>query len=771
MNKRAIINVAVAIIVMAFIFNAGQVGLWTFVALISYIACRLLIYVLRSYCRYRKNKSISKRESVLKMTACLMGVFFITGTIIYINTFPTIGLDHNAEFNNAELIIRSMICSLDMFMLDVDSNILDRLDSHPLLKGLITTQAAFSFVCTLTLLVSLVFSRAKAYYRLHRITRISEEKNHLYIFFGVNENSKLLAKDISENDQKAISLFVDDANMKEDENDSWDNIVSLFAHRQKTFDLADHSRAIVAIASKQLCDIEEEDIISDDFDVLSLVGLRKIRDLIKALDKFPGESQLQVFFLSDDEDNNIRGLINLAKDTTIRSAASFGGIEHKIYCHARYNGPNRVVEDLAVRKHLNVEIIDSSHLAVELLKSKPEDQPVRVAVLSKEYPTMVDHPLKCLIVGFGEVGRDSFRFLYEFGTFIQMKDGKPHEANPSITVIDTKIDSLSGLFRVNTPALEHYYKDHYLVFKKLDYNNYNFYNKCLSEEVCLKLNYIVLALGDDDQNIALASNIFNRIRRFREDMSHLIIMVRCVKEEKFDMMQKVAAHYNNSSGVSHDVIRLFGNPKEIYSYKTIIRDDLASKGKEFFSNYVRIRKESDDWKSRRERLTKVEAMESGELGYPNIDNLRKLRRQESQDMANALHADTKTWLLKEALGKKYDWKDFMIRLFDYDGASTMQGSDSDIYFPHLTEEENDVMLNLAMLEHARWNAAHSLLGYVDNKGDDHNCNEKTLRHNCLKEWSKLSEEAKASNWDYKAYDFCVIETSIAILKGNIGIIS
>lgn len=764
MSKRAIINIAVSIIVMAFVFNAGSIGLWTFIAIISYIACRLLIYVIRACCRYRKNKIISKRESVLKMTACLMGIFFITGTIIYIKTFPIIGSDHDVVFNNAELIIRSMICSLDMFMLDVDSNILDRLDSHPFLKGIIISQAAFSFVCTLTLIVSLVFSRAKAYYKLHRITKISPEKNHLYIFFGVNENSKLLAKDINDNDCKSISLFIDDANVNEDENDSWDNIVSLFAHRQKTFDLAEHSSALVAIASKQLCDIDDDDIKSDDFDVLSLVGLSKIRDLIGELDKFPGESQLHVFFLSDEEDDNIRGLINLAKDSTIRSAASNGEIDHKIYCHARYNGPNRVVEDLAVRKHLNVEIIDSSHLAVELLKSKPEDQPVRVAVLSKEYPTMVDHPLKCLIVGFGEVGRDAFRFLYEFGTFIQMKDGKPHEANPSITVIDTKMDLLSGLFRVNTPALEHYYKDHYLKFKKLDYNSYNFYNKCLAEEECLKLNYIVLALGDDDQNIALASNIFNRIRRFRKDMSHLIIMVRCVREEKFEMMQKVAAHYNNSSGVSNDVICLFGNPKDIYSYKTIIRDDLANKGKEFFSNYVRIRKERDDWKSRRERLTKVETLENGELGYPDIDKLRKLRRQESQDMANALHAATKTWLLKSAFAEGYDWKNLKIRLFDYDGSSTMKGANDNIFYPNLSDEENEIILYLAMLEHARWNAAHSLLGYVDIHADEHSCDERTLHHNCLKDWDRLSDESKASKWDYKAYDFCVIETSIAIIN-------
>ncbi len=767
MSKRAIVNIAVVIILTAFVFNAGTIGLWTFIGVVSYIACRLVIYVIKSLHGYVKNKGLSKRESMLKMTACFMGIFFITGTILYIITFPIIAKDHDVKINNAELIIRSMICSLDMFMLDVDSNILDRMDSHPIRKGFLITQAAASFICTITLLVSLVFSRAKAYYRLHRGTKISIDKNHLYLFFGVNDNSRLLSTDIRQKDKGSIILFIDEANVKEDENDSWDNIVSLFAHRQKTFDLADDSNALVAIASKQLCDIDDDKLKSDNLDILNMVGLGKIRDLIRSLINFPGKSQLHIFFLSDNEDNNIRGLINLAKDITIRNIASDKEIEHKIYCHARYNGPNRVVEDLALRKQMNVEIIDSSHIAVELLKSKPADQPVRVAHLSEHYPTMVDKPLDCLIVGFGEVGRDAFRFLYEFGTFMQMKDGYPMEANPKITVIDSKMDELSGLFMANTPALGFDKHKGPLALKKLDYRNQYFYTKCLSERQCNTLNYIVLALGDDDQNIALASNIFNRIRRYRNEMTHLIIMVRCIKEEKYELMQKVAAHYNRGSGVKHDIIRLFGNPKEIYSYNTIICDDLTNKGKTFFSNYVRLQKGDNDWKSRHEKLAAVEILKNGEVGYPNIDSLRKLRRQESQDMANALHAATKMWLLQKSLGKNFDWNGFLRRYFDYNGASTMRGAQEDIYYPRLSSEENMIIHNLAMLEHARWNAAHILLGYQNNSSDNHGCDEKTQHHNCLKSWQALDSESDATGYDYKAYDFCVIDTTIAISKEDL----
>lgn len=769
-NRRTIVNIAVCLIVLTFIFNGGTAGYWLFIVIFAYFAVRLVISIIKSYLRHIHNKDASRREYVVKMTARLMGLFFVTGTLLYAFTFPAIEKHHDVTYNNAELIMRSLICSLDMFMLDVDSNILDRLDNEPLLKGALVVQAGISFLCTITLLVSLIFSRAKAYYTLHRKTKITAEKCHLYVFFGVNENSKLLARDIHANDAGSIIIFVDDANINDDENDSWDNIVNLFTHKQKTFDFADESSALVAIASKQLCDIDEDRLQATDCDVLSIIELDRVKAIIRSLQQYPGESQLHIFFLSDNEDNNIRSLINLAKDKTILSVADDKGVPEKIYCHARYNGPNRVVEDLAVRKGLDVEIVDSSHLAVELLKSKAADQPVRVASLSEEYPTTVTRPIEALIVGFGEVGRDAFRFIYEFGTFIQVCDGEAKTAKPRITAIDSKMDTLDGAFEANTPAISYGGE---IALKQIDCHSVRFYDSVLTKELCQTINYIVLALGDDDQNIALATNIFNRIRRYRESMSGLIIMVRCVKDEKREMMEKIADHYNKGCGDGDiHVIRLFGNPKEIYSYDTIIRDSLTRKGIAFMENYQNIRCENDTWAKRRERLTGISVRNAGEIIYPNIDNLRKLRRQESQDLANALHTATKMWLLQQAFGAAYDWNDFINRIFDISGSPTISGEMAAITYPHLTTAENRVMLYLAMLEHARWNAAHELLGY--NRNDTTaKCDEKTLLHNCLKDWDELdgeSHKASSPDWkcDYKSYDFSVVNTSVALTRDELG---
>lgn len=766
MSKKTLFNLIFVVLAMAFVFNSDAIGRWVFIAILCYIALRLVLQAIRYYRRYRTYKGSSGKERILKLLACLMGVFFISGTVIYMLAFPVIGFDHHVQFNNAELIIRSMISSLDMFMLDVDSNILDRLDSHPLLKGFIITQAAFSFVCTVTLLISLVYSRAKAFYFLHRKTRITTDKNHLYLFFGIGENSRLLAKDINEKDNRAVIIFIDEAVVKDDENDSWNNIVTLFTHRQKTFDLAEDSKALVAISSTRLSDVEEDWIQRSQPDIFSMIGLDRIREFILDLFKFPGEAQLHVFLLSEDEEGNIRGLLRLAKDSTILSIAAEKVVEHRIYCHARYNGPNHIIEDLAVRRKLNVEIVDSSHLAVELLKASPDDQPIRKAILSKEYPAMVEKPLDCLIVGFGEVGRDSFRFLYEFGTFMQMKDGIPCEVKPRITAVDSRMKEIEGLFRVNKPALKFNSVNGPLSLLDLDWHQTEFFNRCLNPERCRSLNYVVLALGNADQNISLATTMFNLIRRHRENMSHLVIMVRCVEMEKMEILEKVAAHYNKGQGNDgNDVIRLFGSPAEIYSYDTIIKEDLLNRGKAYYLNYARLRGENADWDRRHRLQTEVTLSETGEPGFPNLDKLRKLRRQESQDMANALHASTKTWLLRKTLGDSCDWDDFVSRLFDYDGAPLKEGHYADIRYTGLTDRENELMLRLAMLEHARWNSAHELLGYVHGGDTCHSCDERTQVHNCILSWSQLDEESEkvsSPEWkcDYKSYDFSVVDTSI-----------
>ncbi|MDE7386470.1 MAG: hypothetical protein K2N28_04975 [Muribaculaceae bacterium] len=782
--KGGLLLIGIAFIV-SLISVSEEFGMWLTVTLLV-LGGLTLLYSLSSQFKKALVKPAHRlyaKDFSLKFMATLMGFFLILGTLLYIYVFYTIGHDallandpaHTVQFSNAEYLLRSLICSLDLFMLDLDSNILDRLDGHAALKGWLAIQAVLSFACTVAMLVGLVYSRLHAYYRLNYATRITDSKNHLYLFFGNNKPSESLIKDIVKNDPKVVAIIIDEANLKEDNNDEWEGIVSLIAHKQKVFKTADKIGAHVAIASQQPGDIDEAITSREDFDAFGYLGLSQIKKFIHRLSQ-TSHPQLHIFFMGEDEELNIRNIIALAKDVTIMSIANNKDLYHRIYCHARYNGPNRVIQDVALKKHLNIKIVDSSHLAIELLKLDSGCHPVNVVKMSDKNLATVESPLKTMIVGFGEVGRDAFRFLYEFGAFVNSND--PNTRSPfECVIVDKNLDDIKGTFKASMPGIFKPYRwvkmwNPSIRFENVDYNSEEFYNNVLYRDKFLEeVNYIVISIGDNDEAIALAARIFTKIRRVREDVSDLRIFVRCTDDNKVEGIQKIADHYNCGYGDGEKntpVIHVFGQPDKIYTYELVVSDRLVEEGKQFHEKYRVLSGGGDSWDDRHKQLT--------ETTPPNIEKLRKLRRQESQDRANALHAGTKMIILKEAMTglckdnqSTPDWYSFYLRYFNADGSANVAGSRTTICYPELSDRENEIILRLAQLEHLRWNAAHELMGYVFNE-DGTSCDERTMKHNCLCPWDKLdTQSSKITGWpcDYKKYDFCVVDTTVALNKDNL----
>lgn len=777
--KGGMLLIGLALIISLISFS-GSFGLWLTIGIFALGGLLLLCslaYQLKTAIIRPAHRLYSKDFS-LKFMGTLMCLLFAIGTLLYLRVFYLIGHDSQVRvdvgndvlFSNAEYLFRSMICSLDLFTLDVDSNILDRLDHHAGLKGWISLHAALSFSCTVAMLVGLVYSRLHAYYRLNYATRINDNKNHLYLFFGNNEPSELLIEDIAKNDPKAVAVIIDVANVKEDDNDEWEGIVGLIAHKQKVFKTAEKIGAHVAIASQQLDDIEKDITAREDFDAFGYLGVAKIKKFIHRLSQ-TSNPQLHIFFMGEDEELNIRNIIALAKDTTIMAMAKNKDLYHRIYCHARFNGPNRVIQDVALNKHLNIKIVDSSHIAVELLKLDSRCHPVNVVKTSSENLATVDSPLKTLIVGFGEVGRDAFRFLYEFGAFVDSKNPNARSRFECM-IVDKNLDDIKGTMMAAMPGI---FKPHRhaelgnpsIRFEQADFNSAEFYDKVLYQYRFLEeVNYIVISIGNNDEAIALAARIFNQIRRLRKDLSNLRIFVRCTDNKKVEGIQKIADHYNYGYGQGEHnapVIQIFGQPEKTYTYDLVVSDRLIEEGKQFHEEYRKLSGEGDSWESRHKQLT--------DTGIPNIEKLRKLRRQESQDRANALHAATKMILLKDALAElarendtPLDLYSFYLRYFNADGSANVIGAQTGIRYPELSDKENEIILRLAQLEHLRWNAAHELMGYVFNKGGK-SCDERTMKHNCLCPWGQLDEQSwMITDWpcDYKKYDFCVVDTTLAL---------
>ena len=781
-----VLGCVIIFVVISCLFIDNIYITWTFLGLLGIDALYLTVY---HGWRWRRgsNDKIAPRERFLSFLASLMFLFLITGTMLFMQAFCYESQATQADgksaylFLNAEYLLRSLACSFQLFTGNIDSNVVDGISDQPVLKGLISLQCFLSFCCTVAIILSLAYARVWAYYKLHRKTKIDSAHNHLYVFFGMNDPSRLLASSIkAQEGDRAVIIFVENRIQDDDDQDGWNSIVGMFTHRRQTFKDVDELDARVTFTEIRLPEVDGTNL--DISDILGQINLIKLRNLIQKLSKDIADAQLHIFFMSEIEDDNIRALSVLVQDSTIMQTKD--SIKQHFYCHARRNGLNRIVEDIAFKQGLDVRTVDSSYLAVELLKADENNHPVRFVDIDEKNPTTVKSKFNSLIIGFDEVGRDALKFLYEFGAFIDC-GATPNDEHRSpfyCIAIDKRMAELEGSFTSFTPAVmaQRNNDDSHsplVELKSCDCLSSDFYNTILTSDFCQAVNYIVIAVGDDELGMTLAIRILNYIRRVRADLHKLRIYVRSYRSDKEAYMNQIATYYNEgyNKGVkdmsfrNDSVIQLFGQSKDIYSYDMVINEKLTQKGRMYQESYACLRGESTLWDARRKK-----EQEKG-----SIDNMRSLRRKELQDLGNALHADTKIYLLKEAIrmtmGGDYDWNDFISRYFDDKNMPQCEGSYDKIKYPLLSREENNIILNLARLEHMRWNASHEMLGYTGphpSTKDLHSCDERTREHNCLRPWQELDEESKAASspdWqaDYKLFDFSVVDNSILLNKGKL----
>ena len=783
-----------ALLVVTSLFFGNLLLSWIIVAVFIVYSLYMTLKYGTNWWRGRKIK-VAQRERFLFFLVSLMALFLALGTAWHLCAFQ-IEYEESVHdvprdrflFINAEFLLRSLLCSLQLFAASIDSNVLDGIKGHEYVKGLISIQAVLSFSCTIAILISLVYVRVRAYFKLYRSTVINEQYNHLYVFFGINEPSRLLAKDIRVKDSRAQILFVENSYVDEEDHGGWDSIVGMFTHRRETFATVDDLNARVTFTETRLSSIEIGD--AEDKDILSETNLLKLKELILKLRPYGKESQLHIFFLSKNEDENIQSISALARDTTI---ASNSGITQKFYCHARQNGLNRVIENIAVKRGLNVQIIDSSHLSIELLKADPSNHPVRLVELDAENPTTVKSPLNCLIIGFDEAGQDAMKFLYEFGAFVSNTGTPQKEVRSTFhcLAVDKRMDELEGVFTTFAPAAiaqKNSDGSSLIELRKCDCMSGEFYEDVLNEAMRKSLNYVVITVGDDDFGMLLAVRILNHIRRIRDDLSKLRIYVRSYRPDRESYMQKIANYYNegynqdqNKGIKTSPVIIPFGQSEKLYTYDMIIREELLTQGKIYQKMYCEMKGEKELWDLRHELLTGAKKKDNNKrdengdkLIYDvpigervvSLNDMRSLRRKESQDLSNSLHKETKIYLLRNALGCDADWQDLVKRYFKDDAKPNRSGSYDKIVYPSLTEKENQAILNLARLEHLRWNASHEMLGYTKGDANMHSCDERTRKHNCLRPWEELDNESKtvteSEGWpcDYKAFDFAVVDVSV-----------
>lgn len=746
--------------------------------------------------------------------AYIMLLVWALGWALYICALWTSG---NSNSNVAEILGYSAMASLDLFLLDINGNLLDGTKQIAggidisLLKGMITLVAIMAAFCSFALVIKLFVRRLVSTYHANRVQIKNNKNNHVYIFFGINDKSRNLAKSIKRNDsQRGLIIFVDHNEIEEGDTDGLNNLIQQVSPTSNILPediLNEH--VIYLTASAELKDA------GADSEIFNSLGLDEINHLLKTLscnkptkrNKENGEceseqeigNQLHIFFISDNRDANEFNTKNVAEALNKMSENDISfknNIQKKIYCQTRRDAVTSIIEDSRTNLDTELEIIvlDESVLSIERLKENVELHPINfvdIEIDDKQNIGTVKSEFTSLIIGFGETGRDALRFLYEYGAFLNASENKSERSAFKCHAIDSKMSNLAPHFIANHPAIFQHQNEESITEKLVFLHettdkSTEFYN--LLDEITNRLNYVVVAVGDDETNITIAVNILKYIRKKRNDISNLKILVRAYGKDTFSHLTGIANHYNSilkDETKGMDIFHVFGQLEELFTYENIVENSFKKRAIDYYNSYDEAYVLTEEGQSYGGTRTSWQERRKKALSKNILTEVEDLRRKESQDISNAWHSLTKLFIIKKILNKycgntleKDSLALLAIKMFELDDNIPMRKlSPTEISYPNLDEEfganfksiVSILMTNLAKTEHLRWIAAHEALGYNFHEmqiiklqdGKEKKITKDIIHkwHSCMTPWENLDSMPDSS---VRLYDYLVVETSLRL---------
>ncbi len=628
-----------------------------------------------------------------------------------------------------------------------------------------------------------------------------KKKRETYVFWGFNEATVHLVESIKKELGKSSDYRIIIVRTGKDDNEApsertgFARIFDFLAMPTSELERLQNLGCLTASSYSYMADVN---VLSGETDILG--AKLKLRKLKKIIGK-RSCGKLHLFFLSDDEKDNLHNVSVLLHDITINEYADYQGDgngtpspadgkrEVLFYCLARYNSVHRVIEDQNASDSIKVKVVDSSHINVEMLKQNPKLLPVNF--VNVEADGTVTSPFNALVVGFSEVGQDSVQFLYEFGAFVKHGSDDVHVERSEfhMDVVDKNMADLAGTFVANAPAINPSLpfiegKENpkaLIALHQMDCRSVEFYLKL--EDWIKTLNYVVIATENDELNLSLGVRIFKLATRYRANLKNFCILVRAHDDEDGHIRQ-IAEHYNRLWAAQMAVvgtegkdfkqsevrvgekvfgpIHIFGLDKDIFTYDNIIDNSLEQKAilyKEQYEassnpKYTEPEEERDmAWhKEFRERMQIPHEKGAKREFYPSLCGLQSLRRMQGQDMANSLHTEAKKLLAQKALEKAgipdFDWTP-LTRKFKAVEYELPSGAD-------LNPQIERILNVLAQTEHLRWNASHEILGYICYGKPDYR-HEIKLHHACITDWDKLSVTTRS-------YDYNVVDVALGIIN-------
>ena len=732
---------------------------WFFAGLVAFI---LLCVVFRSTWK-RVVDFLSHRLLIASL------IVLIAGFLVY-----TWGY-YNPELGWYSVIPRSVISSFKMFVVMHDLARVDKElftnDFYMACFSLTHFVAAFlTFLAIFKLVGFRLFSALRLW--LLSIKFLSRGQKTIHVFWGINEESLLLAESIKARGEKDsamkddriifVSIVKDSADMPR-QKATLASVIDVVTLRNRELERLDKIDALVdnchnGPSSVQPSENREDELPTDVFGSLRLRVLRKIVARAEAVN---------FYLLSDDEEQNVSGALNLQNDKTVTSRDKV-----KIYVHARktinaelfdtyaqyVEQKDYVVEESIADMYSNdngqsktykpsVKLVDSAYKSVKRLKET--DGCLPVDCVEYDYRTgLVSSPFTSLIVGFNATGQEAFKYLYEHGSFIGKDKNKLpfkcYAVDQNMTAIEGIITSKVG-YVINSKELE---------LINAEVNSKVFWDKV--ELIINDLNYAVIALNNDELGLQLAVNLFKLALRKRDNKLPLKIALRCYDSRNIRMMHKVEKNLNESikvkdsekdSGI-HVSLTVFGDQSKIFDYESVLSDSSLEKAKVYNLEYAKT--SGDGFENSAEKQWQasfgseaVNKLLGKEASHGSLYHAKyELLCQIEQNFANVTHAKTKLRLM----GVENDDKKLKALL---EIARNRKSKTTDYRCDNAKYAE--LLHNMALLEHERFISARHLKGFVYAEEKDF----VKKYHDCLCPLEKLNELKQS-------YDCNVIDTTIRL---------
>ena len=621
-------------------------------------------------------------------------VIWVCGVVLYMVGFN----EHGSAASNIALLLRSCLSSMEMFVSHSDLiEVKEELHSNP------TYMAVFALTHFCAVAISAIFILRLFGFRLlswvklvgaYMCSWLQKDCNY-YVMFGVNSNTVALAKSISKNksNEHHYIIFIN-MPQKGHSHASTRFSFSHFFHSDsngidKYLEDIEEMGALLFISSRSfenpILDNKADDVFKVfkvlDFSWAVRIPLQYLlRNSATGKYRNRNKSKVEYFFLSDEEKENLQAVTVL--QTIQKKDIDYKYSSFYCYCHARKSQNNTSMLNDGKLAFM-VHIIDTSNLAVHNLKREKDYHPINFVEKDTNKGT-VRSAFTGMVIGFGETGRDAFRFLYEFSSFTKDNQGNP--SAKKIHIIDKDIDELKAEFLTEAPALRN--KSEIDWWNAQSTHSAAFWDKLKS--IIQNLNYIVISIKDDEEAVGIATSIFEYAYRYRDNFNRFKIFVRLRNSMREDFLRNHKEFF--------ETIIPFGSVMDAFSYDTINKDVLEKAAKRFKYRYDILYE------------AKFDAIENGnEEEYANEAWLKRRKVYlEETDAVKQKESEIKIWYQEEQ-DRSNVWHIYTkIALVNDDVTSEMLQLDSN----------KKLLQNLSDCEHLRWNAKMELLGFESATKED-----------------------------------------------------